>query len=84
MAKRKKMTANELREYLESMPCPFCTEGVTDGELETISAELEFEMRDISQWEKDGTINHDKASEYETEFLENLCHEHNIPYYEDL
>lgn len=84
MAKRIKMTANELREYLESMPCPFCTDGVTNDELETISALLEVEMRDISQWEEDGTISHDKAAEYETEFLEKLCHEHNIPYYEDL
>ena len=84
MEERKQMTAEELREYLESMPCPFCTEGITDEELETISASLEIEMRDILQWEKDGSISHDKAAEYETEILENLCSLHDIPYYEDL
>lgn len=84
MAKRKQMTAKELRDYLESLPCPFCTEGVSDGELETISANLELEMLDILQWEKDGSISHDRASEYETEILERLCCEHDIPYYEDL
>ena len=84
MAKRKQMTAKELRDYLESMPCPFCTDRVTDGELETISASLEIEMKDILQWEKDGSISHDKAAEYETEILERLCCEHDIPYYEDL
>lgn len=84
MAKRKQMTAKELREYLESMPCPFCTEGVTDGELETISASLEIEMKPILDWQKDGTISNDKAAEYETEILERLCSLHDIPYYEDL
>lgn len=84
MAKRKQMTAKELRDYLESMPCPFCTDRVTDGELETISASLEIEMKDILQWEKDGSISHDKAAEYETEILERLCSDFDIPYYEDL
>ena len=84
MEERKQMTAEELREYLESMPCPFCTEGITDGELETISASLEIEMRDILQLEKDGSISHDKAAEYETEILEKLCKYFDIPYYEDL
>ena len=84
MAKRKQMTAKDLRDYLESMPCPFCTDGVTDGELEAISASLEIEMKDILQWEKDGSISHDKAAEYETEILERLCNLHDIPYYEDL
>lgn len=84
MAKRKQMTAKDLRDYLESMPCPFCTDRVTDGELETISASLEIEMKDILQWEKDGSISHDKAAEYETEILERLCSDFDIPYYEDL
>ena len=84
MEERKPMTAQELRDYLESMPCPFCTDGITDEELETISAELEVEMEEVVQWEKDGSISHDKASERETEILEHLCYVHDIPYYEDL
>lgn len=84
MAKRKQMTAKELRDYLESLPCPYCTDRVTDGELETISASLEIEMKPILDWQKDGTISNDKAAEYETEILERLCSLHDIPYYEDL
>lgn len=84
MEERKPMTAKELRDYLESMPCPFCTDKVTDGELERISESLETEMKPILDWEKDGTISHDKAADYETEILERLCSYYDIPYYEDL
>ena len=84
MEERKKMTAEELRKYLESLPCPFCTDGVSDEELDKISEMLEIEMAEIVKWEKDGSISHDKASEYETEILEHLCCDHDIPYYEDL
>lgn len=84
MSERKKMTADELRGYLESMPSPFCTESISDEEIESISNSLEIEMREILQWEKDGSITHDKAEEYETEIIESLCLDHNIPYYDDL
>ncbi len=73
MAKRKQMTAKDLRDYLESMPCPFCTDGVTDGELEAISASLEIEMKDILQWENEEEL--EKLKEYDNgeDFFINGC-----------
>lgn len=73
MAKRKQMTAKDLRDYLESMPCPFCTDGVTDGEIEAISASLEIEMKDILQWENEEEL--EKLKEYDNgeDFFINGC-----------
>lgn len=79
-----KMTAAELRELLESLPCPFCTDNVTDETLDEISNEVEIEMEDWYDWNKDGVINSDKLDEVWWETLERIVCQHNIPYYEDL
>ena len=32
--------AKELRQYLESLPCPFCTDGFADEQLDDIAMDL--------------------------------------------
>ena len=78
------MNAQELREYLESLPSPFCTEGFTDEQLDDIAMDLEVEMRDIREWEREGSCTHDAAEEWELETLEKLCIAAGMKYYEDL
>lgn len=82
--KREKLTANELREYLESLPCPFCTDGFNDETLNKISNDLELEMNEWYEWEKEGSVSSTDVEEHELETLENLCIKAGIPYYEDL
>ena len=76
--------AKELREYLESLPCPFCTVGFSDEQLDDIAMDLNVEMRDVLEWERNGDCNHDTVEEYELETLERLCIAAGMKYYEDL
>lgn len=78
------MNATELRDYLESLPCPFCTEGFTDKQLNGIAMVLDLEMQDVREWERNGDCTHDAVEEYELETLERLCIAAGMKYYEDL
>lgn len=84
MAKKKKMDAKEMRELLEGLPCPFCTDNVTDETLDDISEELELEMKPWYEWKRNGDVTADKVEEKWWEELENIAVEKGIPYYEDL
>ena len=46
--------------------------------------DLNVEMRDVLEWERNGDCNHDAVEEYELETLERLCIAAGMKYYEDL
>ena len=72
------------RADLESMPCPFCTDNVSDEEMQSIVDELEQEMTPWREWCKQGDITKDRLDEKWWEMLEHIVCEHGVPYYEDL
>lgn len=84
------------RGELESLPCPFCTNGVSDETMQTIIEETDMETKerlklpldsslDFSNGEDDETEDrNDKTSEVWWEELERAVNAHNIPYYEDM
>ena len=78
------MTIKELRELLESMPCPFCTKSVSEKDLKDILICLDEEMKEWGNWYEDGVISKDKYNLHWWETLEKLANQFEIPYYEDL
>ena len=84
MAKREKMNEVELRQYLESLPCPFYTNKTTDETLSEILHDLYIEMDEWYEWEKDGSVYSEDVDEHELETLEKLCIAAGIPYWEDI
>ena len=72
------------RADLESLPCPFCTENVSDKEMQAIVDEVEMEMTEWRDWCKQGDITKDVLDEKWWEILERTVCKHNVPYYEDL
>lgn len=69
------------RDLLETLPSPFDTENVSDKTMQEIANEVESEMKDFYEWEKNGSISHEKANEKWWELLECSIIKHNIPYY---
>ena len=78
------MNENELREILESLPCPFYTNDTSDEILSEIISELDIEMKDYDRQVKDGSITKDQYDFHWWSILEQLANYHKIPYYEDL
>jgi len=71
------------RSVLESCPCPFDTDCATDTIMQTIASNVENEMKEWYDWEKDGTVTADKVQEKWWEILEREVVAAGIPYYED-
>ena len=78
------MNKRELRETLESMPCPFCTDNIDNDTLDQILFDLNIVMKDWLGWYKQGDITKDKYNEQWWKHLEMLACKYRIPYYEDL
>ena len=74
------------RGELESLPVPFCTDDVTDDQMETIIAQTDAGTRQRLGLSDRATINfeNDKHSEVWWEELEEAVRSQNVPYYEDL
>ena len=68
---------------LESLPCPFDTKDVSDETMQEIANELESEMTEWREWNKQGDVSDDRLDEVWWEKLEHIVVEHKIPYYED-
>lgn len=68
---------------LESLPCPFNTEFVSDETMQEIVDELENEMTEWREWNRNGDVSDDRLDEVWWENLEKIVVEHKIPYYED-
>ena len=77
------MTTKELRETLETLPCPFCTKDIEDDVLEDIIFDTDVEMKDYFLQVRDGSISKDKYNEIWWRTLEQLANKYKIPYYED-
>lgn len=78
------MNKEELKDLLESLPCPFCTKNIDDSVFDNILMDFEVTMKPWYDWEKEGSVVHDQVSMKEWEVLENLAYDAGIPYYEDL
>lgn len=74
------------RADLESLPCPFCTENITDEQMEIIAFETDSATRERLRLSGNEHIDfdNDKHSEVWWEELEAAANRQNIPYYEDL
>jgi hypothetical protein len=68
---------------LESLPCPFNTENVSDEVMQEIVDEVEGEMTQWREWNANGDISDDRLNEHWWEVLEDVVVAHNVPYYED-
>lgn len=74
------------RGELESLPCPFCTDNVSDDVMQSIIMMTDLATKQRlrlpdSQWLD---IKNDKVSEVWWEELEAAVRYYKIPYYEDL
>lgn len=72
------------RADLESLPCPFCTDNVTDEQMQSIVNELEVCMLEWYEWGDNGDITEDRVNEVWWENLERIVCNHGVPYYEDI
>ena len=74
------------RADLESLPCPFCTENITDEQMEVIAFETDSATRERLRLSYNEHIDfdNDKHSEVWWKELEAAVNRQNIPYYEDL
>lgn len=74
------------RADLESLPCPFCTENITDEQMEIIAFETDSSTRERLRLSDNEHIDfdNDKHSEVWWEELEAAVNRQNVPYYEDL
>lgn len=74
------------RGELESLPCPFCTDNVTDEQMQTIIDQTDGETRSRMRINSDQPLDldDDKTSEVWWEQLEAAVNRQNIPYYEDI
>ena len=69
---------------LEGLPCPFCTDNVTDEQMQSIVDELEQEMTPWREWCDNGDITKDRLDEVWWEKLEEIVCDKGVPYYEDM
>lgn len=74
------------RADLESLPCPFCTENITDEQMEVIAFETDSLTKERLRLSDNEHIDfdNDKHSEVWWEELEAAVNRQNVPYYEDL
>lgn len=77
------MTAKEIRETLEGLPCPICTKGVTDEQLEQLNKDINAEL--CSRFGTSDTTSSDKVAIAWWSSLESLAiEEYGMMYYEDI
>lgn len=72
------------RELLESLPCPFKTDDVSDETMQGIADIVEAEMKPWYDWKRDGSITKYKCDEHWWEVLESVLVDNGVPYYEDV
>ena len=74
------------RRDLESLPAPFCTEDVTDEQMQEIITQTDVETRTRLKLNDEEHINFDNERHNEAwwEELEAAVNGQNVPYYEDL
>ncbi len=74
------------RRELESLPCPFFTDDVTDEQMEAIVTETEEETRSRLRLNEREHIdfNNDRHDEIWWEEMEKAVNRRNVPYYEDM
>lgn len=74
------------RADLEDLPVPFCTDNVTDDQMETIVVETDLCTKERLRLSDDEHIDfdNDKHSEVWWEEMEAAVNRQDIPYYEDL
>ncbi|KAA6302816.1 MAG: hypothetical protein EZS26_000986 [Candidatus Ordinivivax streblomastigis] len=74
------------RGELESLPCPFCTENVSDETMQKIIDLTDSSTRERLRLPMNKPLNlgDDKVSAIWWEELEAIVNQENIPYYEDL
>ena len=74
------------RGVLESLPCPFCTDNVSDDVMQSIIMMTDLTTKQRLRLPDDQWLNFkiDKVSEVWWEELEAAVRYYNIPYYEDL
>lgn len=69
---------------LESLPCPFCTENVSDATMLCIVGDIDTEMDKWYEWRDNGDITEDRCNEHWWEVMERVVIDYGVPYYEDL
>lgn len=74
------------RGELESLPCPFCTDNVSDDVMQSIIMMTDLTTKQRLRLPDNKWLNlkKDKVSEVWWEELENAVRYYNIPYHEDL
>lgn len=74
------------RGELESLPCPFCTDNVSDDVMQSIIMMTDLTTKQRLRLPDNKWLNlkKDKLSEVWWEELENAARYYNIPYHEDL
>lgn len=78
----KNLFVQEIKECLEGMPCPMCTEGISDSILLNIHKEIQETLE--FEFGKNFNMEDDKVSQFWWEQLELIARRYNIPYYEDM
>lgn len=77
------MTEQEIRETLEGLPCPICTEGVSGTNLMALQLEVLFTLN-----LRFGTLDTEEAPKLEAAWWEELekgaINDYSMSYYEDL
>lgn len=73
------------RGELESLPCPFCTENVTDEQMEAIVRQTELETKAAMGINSNESLNmkDNRTSEVWWEEMEAAVRQQGIPYQED-
>ena len=70
------------RGELEGLPCPFCTENVSDETMQDIINNVDAEM--TQRFGSEFSFEDDNCAELWYSALEDECNRQEIPYYEDL
>lgn len=77
------MTPQEIRETLEGLPCPICTKGATDEQLEQLNKDIDVEL--YSRFGTSDTTASDKVAIAWWSALESFAiEEYGMMYYEDI
>jgi hypothetical protein len=77
----KNLFVQEIKECLEGMPCPMCTEGISDSTLLNIHKELQETLE--FEFGENFNMEDDKVSQFWWETLERIARQKGIGYYED-
>ena len=77
------MTAQDVREILEGLPCPICTKGVSDDDLDKLITDVDFEL--YNRFGSSDTSSNDKIDCAWWEVLERTAiNDYGMIYYEDI